>query len=123
MSAATWVAVGALGGVGALARFGVDLAVLRRAGQAFPFGILVVNLTGAFAMGVLVGTGPSTDVMRLAGTATLGAYTTFSTWMLNTRRLDEDGRRRRALVNLAVSLLLGLLAVWAGRALGRAIGS
>lgn len=123
MSAGTWVAVAGLGGLGALARFGVDLAVLRRAGEAFPWGILVVNLTGAFAMGVLVGTGPSTATMRLAGTATLGAYTTFSTWMLNTRRLGEDGRRGALAANLVVSLLLGLLAVWAGRALGRSLSS
>jgi CrcB protein len=119
MSAGTWLAVAGLGGIGAVARFAVDLAVIRRAGEAFPVGILVVNLTGAFALGVLAGSGPSTTAMRLAGTATLGAYTTFSTWMLHSRRLHEDGRRGAAIANLAVSLVLGLLAAWAGRGLGR----
>lgn len=121
MSAGLWVLAGALGGAGALARFAVDGAIVRRAGEHFWVGILVVNATGAFALGVLAGTAPGATTMRLLGTAGLGAYTTFSTWMLQARRLNEDRRRGELLVLLAVTLALGLLLVWAGRAAGRAL--
>ena len=54
--------------------------------------------------------------MRLAGTALLGAYTTFCTWMFESHRLAEDGEARRSLANLPVSLVLGLAAPPLGRA-------
>lgn len=56
--------------------------------------------------------------MLPAGTATLGAYTTFSTWMFETQRLTEDGEARAALANVGVSLAAGLGAAAAGRAIG-----
>ena len=90
----------------------------RRAGRAFPWGTLAVNLSGAFALGLLVGAAVGGDALRLAGTGFLGAYTTFSTWMLETHRLAEDGRGRAALANVAVSLAAGLLFAWLGRELG-----
>lgn len=121
MSAGLWVLAGALGGLGALGRFAVDAAMLRRAGERFWLGIFVVNTTGAFALGVLAGTSPGAHAMRLAGTATLGAYTTFSTWMLQSRRLREEGRRGALVVNVLATLVVGLLAVWAGRLLGRGL--
>lgn len=121
MSAGLWVLAGALGGLGALARFAVDGAVIRRVGRHFWLGILVVNTTGAFALGVLSGTAPGQTVMRVVGTAALGAYTTFSTWMLQARRLNEERRRGELLVVVAVTLAAGLLAVWAGRAVGRGL--
>jgi CrcB protein len=106
-----WVAVAVLGGVGAIARFLLDAAVSERAGRELPVGTLAVNVTGAFALGVL---GPG---HLLAGTALLGSYTTFSTWMLESHRLGEDGRTRALLGNLAISLALGLAAAALGRAL------
>jgi fluoride exporter len=110
MSFATWVGVAGLGGVGAIARFLLDGAVSMRAGTAFPWGTLAVNATGSFALG-LVGTS------MLVGTGLLGAYTTFSTWMLETHRLAEDGRWRRAVINVVGSLAVGLAAAWLGRQL------
>ena len=109
--------VGLLGGVGAIGRFLLDGGVASRVGSAFPFGTLAVNLTGALALGVLHGAGVSGDALRLLGTGLLGAYTTFSTWMLETHRLGEDGRLRLGALNIAVSLAVGLAAVWIGRAL------
>lgn len=118
MSALVLLAVGILGGVGAVARFVLDGAVSRRLGRDFPFGTLLVNVTGAFALGALAGAALGPGVDRLAGTGLLGAFTTFSTWALESHRLGEDGRLRLAGVNFAVSLALGLLAVWAGRQVG-----
>jgi CrcB protein len=80
-----WVAMAAVGAVGAYARFRLSNAVAaRRPGAAFPWGTFVVNLTGAFALGVLTGAGVSGDALLICGTGTLGAYTTFSTWMVET---------------------------------------
>jgi CrcB protein len=115
------VGVGLLGGTGAIARFLLDGAVASRAASAFPLGTLAVNLTGALALGVLHGAGVSGDALRLAGTGLLGAYTTFSTWMLESQRLSEDGRLRLALANVVVSLALGLACVWLGDRLGGAL--
>ena len=117
-SALVWLGVGSLGAAGALGRFLLDGAVGRRLGRAFPYGTLVVNATGAFALGVLVGAALSGDAYRLAGTGLLGAYTTFSTWMLETQRLSEDGQLERAFANAFLSLICGLGAVSLGRTLG-----
>jgi len=107
-----WIGVALLGGFGACARFMVDRAVAVR---AFPLGTLVVNLSGAFLLGLL--SDLTGDAYLLAGTATLGAYTTFSTWMFESQRAGEEGRPRVALANLALSLVLGLGAAALGRAL------
>jgi CrcB protein len=121
VSAAVWIGVAALGGLGAVARFALDGAVARRWRGAFPVGTFVVNVSGAVALGVLVGLGPSGDAMRLAGTALLGSYTTFSTWMLEAERAAEEGQDGVAAANLLVSLGLGVAAAAIGRSIGRAL--
>jgi CrcB protein len=112
-----WLGVALLGGAGAVARFALDSAVSERTGDAFPWGTLAVNLSGAFLLGLLNGHGVGGDALLLAGTALLGSYTTFSTWMLESHRLGEDGEPARMWVNLAVSLVAGLAAAALGRAL------
>ncbi len=118
MSAAVLIGVGVLGGVGAVARFLLDGAIAARAGRAFPWGTLAVNLTGAFALGVLVGAAVDDDPYRLAATGLIGAFTTFSTWAFESHRLGEDGQLRLGALNFAVSLALGVAVVWLGRELG-----
>jgi CrcB protein len=113
--------IAALGGAGAIGRFLLDGAVAARAGRAFPWGTLAVNLTGAFLLGLLTGVALSGDALRLLGTGLLGAYTTFSTWALESHRAAEDGRFRTALLNVGISLVLGLLIAWAGREVGEAL--
>jgi CrcB protein len=112
------IGIGLVGGLGAIGRFLLDAEVSRRAGRSFPWGTLAVNLSGAFALGVLAGATISDDAYRLAGTGMLGAYTTFSTWMLESHRLGEDGRLRLGVANLAVSLVAGVAAAWLGQRLG-----
>jgi CrcB protein len=113
--------IGVLGGLGAIARFLLDGAVTARAGRAFPYGTLVVNLTGTFALGVLAGAAVTGDAWRLAATGALGAFTTFSTLAFESQRLAEDGRARLGAANIAVSLALGLGAVALGKAVGGAL--
>ena len=121
MSAAGWVGIGLLGGVGALARFALDTAVSSRTGSAFPWGTLAVNATGSLLLGFVAGVALTGEALVLVASALLGSYTTFSTWMLETQRAAEDGEGRAALANVVVSLVLGFVAVALGRALGRAL--
>lgn len=114
----TWAGIAVLGGLGAVARFTLDTAVDRRTTTAFPLGILVVNVSGAFLLGLLTGLGLPRDVALVVGTGFVGAYTTFSTWMLQTRLLLEERHWVVPVVNIAVSVGLGLLAAWAGLQLG-----
>ena len=120
-SVALWAGVAALGAVGALGRFLLDTAVAARAGGRFPLGTLAVNISGAFALGLLSGLTLDDDAYLLAGTATLGAYTTFSTWMLESHRLGEDGEVALLYANIAVSVVAGLAAAALGRAIGGAL--
>jgi len=113
-----WIAVGLLGGIGALLRFFVDGLVAARAGRDFPLGTFVVNLSGAAVLGLLVGLGLTGDRLLVAGTATIGSYTTFSTWMLESQRLVEDGELAIAAGNILLSLFVGLGAVALGRFIG-----
>jgi CrcB protein len=118
MSLLAVIGVGLLGGVGAIARFVLDGTVSARAGRDFPYGTLAVNLIGAFLLGVLVGAALSTSTFRLIGTGLIGAFTTFSTWTLESHRLGEDGELHLGIANFAVSLALGVALAWAGRHLG-----
>jgi CrcB protein len=118
VSALVWVGVVLLGGVGAVLRFLVDGAVSARVGRSFPYGTLVVNLSGAVALGLITGLALSRDAALLAGTATVGAYTTFSTWVFETQRLGEDRQVRYLLGNLGISLAAGLAAAALGRWVG-----
>jgi fluoride exporter len=104
-----------------MARFLLDGAVGARLGAGFPFGTLAVNLSGAFVLGVLAGLALAAGPQRLLGTGLIGAFTTFSTWALETHRLAEDGELGRAGANVAVSLACGVAAAWLGRELGAAL--
>ena len=118
MSVLLWVGVACLGACGTLLRFFVDGVVAGRIGRDFPLGTLVVNVSGALALGLIVGLGFSGDRLVLVGTATLGSYTTFSTWMLETQRLAEAGELGNAAGNALVSLVVGLGAAALGRLVG-----
>ena len=118
MSVGGWIAVALLGGVGAIGRFLLDSTVSRRTRSAFPFGTLAVNLSGALVLGLLTGLGVSGTALVLAGTATVGAYTTFSTWMLETHRLAEDGNARGAVLNVGIGVIAGVAAALLGRTIG-----
>jgi CrcB protein len=121
MSAAVVVGIGVLGGLGAVGRLLLDGAIAGRLGRDFPYGTLVVNLSGALALGLLAGAALTGDAYRLAATGLLGAYTTFSTWMFESQRLAEDGRAGLGALNIGASIVLGVAAVWIGRRIGAAL--
>ncbi|MFF4898092.1 fluoride efflux transporter CrcB [Streptomyces sp. NPDC001068] len=112
----------ALGGaVGAPLRYLIDRAVQRRLGTGFPWGTFAANITGSVILGVLTGAtlagSASQDVQLLLGTGFCGALTTYSTFSYDTLRLAEAGLRFLAVVNVVVSVLAGLGAVFVGLAL------
>lgn len=116
MNAAVWAGVLVIGGLGSVARFMVDRAVARRAARSFPFGTLTVNISGALLLGFVTGLALSHHAALLVGTAFLGAYTTFSTWMFETQRLTEERRVGPAVTNVIASVLAGIAAAAAGQA-------
>ncbi|HZQ32508.1 MAG TPA: fluoride efflux transporter CrcB [Mycobacterium sp.] len=115
MTVAVWAGVVLLGGAGAVLRFLIDRAVARRVARLFPFGTLTVNLSGAVLLGLLSGLTLSHHVSLLAGTAFVGSYTTFSTWMLETQRLAEERQIWPAVANIVVSVVLGVAAAVLGQ--------
>ena len=119
--AALWAGIGLVSGAGACLRFLLDGVVERGRAGSFPLGILAVNGLGSLLLGLLHGTGVSGDDLLLSGTALLGSFTTFSTWMVQSERLAAKGERGLALANVAGSLAVGLSAVVAGWALGAAL--
>jgi fluoride exporter len=121
MSGPLWIAVAALGAIGAVARLLLEDVVSSKLPLAFPAGTLAVNVSGTFILGLLTGLALTGNAMTLAGGATIGSYTTFSTWMLETHSLNEDGRRRAAAANVLVSIAVGIGAAALGRTLGGAL--
>ena len=112
------------GGLGAVARFVIDGAVTRRLarrtrGPSYPYGILLVNVSGSLLIGMLVGVaGPLHPLATVLGVGALGGYTTFSTASFDTVRLLQRGRQLAALANGFGQLVLAIVAAGVGLALG-----
>lgn len=114
-------AVAGAGGIGAGVRFLVDRAVMRGRPDGLPLGILIVNVSGSLALGLIVGLGAaivSAPVVAIVGTGLLGGYTTFSTVSVETVLIADRGRRRLAAINLIGTLVLALAAAAAGVLVG-----
>ncbi|WP_156028390.1 fluoride efflux transporter CrcB [Candidatus Solirubrobacter pratensis] len=117
-----WIGVALLGAAGACARFYVGGAVSARRPSAFPLGTFVVNLSGGFLLGLLTGLSVTGHVLLVLGTGLLGAYTTFSTWMVEAQRLGEDGAFPTAWLYLLGSMGAGLAMTYGGWVCGEALG-
>ena len=115
---AVLLAVALAGGLGAIARVALSGLIDRLAASSFPWGTFAVNASGAFAIGILAGIlPPGSDRMiwLVAAVGLLGAYTTVSSFSLQTLSLMRDGEGRRAAAYVAASLVTCLAAVAAGR--------
>jgi CrcB protein len=122
----TTLVIGLAGALGAISRHQLESLVNRLSGDAFPWGTFVVNVSGSFVLGVLVGVfARRLDVpLWLQAGATvgfLGAYTTFSTLSLQVYRSTATGNLAVALANAVGSLLAGVLALYGGVLLARAL--
>lgn len=110
------------GACGALLRYLVERAVDLRLGPGFPYGTLLINVTGSFVLGLVVSVAAdhhlSASVVTVVGTGLLGAYTTFSTFSFDTVSLLERWRLRASGSNVGFTLVAGLGAAGVGLALG-----
>jgi fluoride exporter len=122
VTAVGWLLVAPAGALGAVARYGTGAFMSRRYGLGAPWGVLAVNLAGAFLLGLLVGARPGDAMVLALGTGFLGAFTTFSTWMVETDALAVRRRWREALWNLAGPAAGGVVLAGAGFAAGSALG-
>lgn len=116
------IAIG--GSVGALARFWVANGLYEWLGRSFPHGTLFVNITGSFFMGLLTALTLmrfplSVEFRSFVLVGFLGAYTTFSTFAFETLALLEEGELLKGLLNVFLSVVLCLAAVWFGMVIGR----
>ncbi len=118
--------VGIGGFCGAISRYAVDGYVKNVFGLGFPVGTLVVNASGSFLLGlvfaaVLDGLTHDHALTLLIASGFIGAYTTFSTFMLDSAHLANDGGVGLAVGNIGLSLALGLAAVYLGLMLGKGL--
>jgi CrcB protein len=116
-----WAGVLALGGCGAVVRTTLGPAIDRHKRNAFPLGTFIINISGAFAAGLLYGAAISDDAHFLFGTALVGAYTTFSTWMGDSERLLRQGQVEAAMANVFVTLALGFGVALLGKVIGESL--
>jgi CrcB protein len=123
MLAYLWIAVG--GALGSVARYWFSGIIGRQFGETFPWGTLLVNLSGSFVIGLLAALGEPGGRRFIGPTGRqffmygiCGGYTTFSSFSLQTLELIRDGDWFKAGANTAASVLLCLTAVWLGYALG-----
>jgi len=126
---ALWIFVG--GGLGSLARWGVSGWIAGRIGETFPWGTLLVNISGSFVIGLFASvTGPAgrwglvpPSFRQFFMLGVCGGYTTFSSFSLQTLTLAEDGQWLKASANCVLSLVLCLVGVWFGHLLAMTINS
>jgi len=120
------LAIAAGGAVGSVLRWAVSNGVYSMFGRTFPYGTLAVNVAGSFLMGFLfvmmVERLDMSGMWRMAIlVGFLGAFTTFSTFSIETVNLLQGGDFMRALLNIGVSVLFCLVATWVGFRIGRLI--
>lgn len=121
------VAVG--GAVGSVLRYAVGFTFLQRFGPGFPWGTLVINVSGSFVIGVVAemsttrALGISPMLRLLLMTGVLGGYTTFSTFSLDTTTLFGERAQALAIGYALGSVALGILAAYAGIILARALAA
>lgn len=115
------------GALGALMRYIVSGTIMDKLGNGFPYGTLTVNVLGSFLMGFLamllverMGLDPLLRLGIFVGF--LGAFTTFSTFSMETMNLFEQGAHLHAFANMFVSVLFSVFAVWLGVMAGKSIG-
>lgn len=120
-----WLAVLVGGGAGALARYVLGGWIQEAAGAGFPWGTLVVNVTGALLLAlvyaILEGVRARPEWRALLGIGFCGGYTTFSTFTYESLRLLQDGQWSRATAYMLSSVLLALAATLAGFWLGETV--
>jgi CrcB protein len=115
-------------GLGGVLRHGVNILAARVLGAGFPYGTVIINISGSFFMGLLMGwltfragAGWTQHARLFIATGVLGGYTTFSTFSLETVLLIERNEVGLAALYVGASVVIGILGLWAGLALIRSL--
>ena len=104
-----YLLVGIGGALGSLVRFSIGRAISQRTITAFPMGTFIINITGAFLLGVVSTIGLNGNIYLLLADGFLGAYTTFSTFMYEGFNLFQDNEKMNALIYILGSLVIGIV--------------
>lgn len=112
--------------LGGMLRYFIGSSLISRIAEPFPTATFVINISGSFIIGffltVVTGRIDVSPQLRLAvAVGFIGSYTTFSTFEYETIRLMEEGHILQAILNVLLSIVFGLCAVWGGIALARTI--
>lgn len=123
-SSAVYIAIG--GACGACTRYALNDWIMSRTGTYFPWGVLVINITGSFCLGLFIGAREVDHLLRpmwseLIAVGFLGAYTTFSTFAVDTLKLCSIGANLAALLNVMASIVVGIGAALGGVLIGRSL--
>jgi CrcB protein len=119
-----WIGLG--GALGAISRYVLGVWVYKRLGTGFPYGTFVINMSGCFLIGLIVTILDFRTVLSSAWlfaipVGFIGAYTTFSTFEYESLRAAQAGQPGIALLNIALSVVVGYLAVWIGMVVGKVV--
>lgn len=118
-----YLAIAIGGAIGACLRFALSEWTLLLFGRSFPFGTLLVNILGAFAIGLLYGLLVSEQITAnpwriFVGIGVLGAFTTFSTFSLDTLLILQQGEYFKAAANVLLNVCICITLTWLGLKLG-----
>ena len=121
-----YLMVGMGGAAGSALRFWLGSYLGGRLGSRFPYGTFAVNISGSFLIGMILTvmaekTQWSANWRYLVPIGFIGGYTTFSAFEYETFRLFQDGQLLTAALNVALSVIVGFVGVWAGAVAGRSI--
>jgi len=114
-----YILLGIGGAFGSLTRYKLGDIISKKAKSKFPFGTFIINITGAFLLGVLTSSGMSKNMSLLLADGFMGAYTTFSTFMYEGFNLFQGRKKLNAFVYVILTLILGIFGFYLGENLMR----
>lgn len=109
-----YILIGIGGAFGSLTRYKLGDIISKRSKSKFPFGTFIINITGAFLLGVLTSSGVSKNMSLLLADGFMGAYTTFSTFMYEGFNLFQGKKKLNAFMYIFLTLILGVAGFYLG---------
>lgn len=114
-----YILVGIGGILGSLSRYKLGKIIVLKTTGAFPIGTFIINITGAFLLGLLTSVNTDNGIYSFLGDGFLGAYTTFSTFMYEGFSLFKNNRKLNAVFYICISIIIGI----AGYSMGYGVGN
>ena len=115
------VLIGIGGAAGSIIRYRIGKIIAQKAGSDFPWGTFAINISGALLLGLVMGLDPGRNASLLIAEGFLGAYTTFSTFMVEGFHFFQDNKKKNAFVYIVITLVLGIIGYAGGFAISKMI--